>query len=86
MKHPAEVQWNFRKPPEPFPHKPGANGAFLAPKEMGKTTAVIAMLLGPYDGVFDQVHIFSAFVDVDSAWPPVKERATNVEGSSFHSD
>ena len=53
---------------------------------MGKTTTLISMLLGPYDGIFDQVHVFSPSVDIDSAWLPVKERAGSMEGSSFHSE
>ena len=44
------------------------------------------MLLGPYDNVFNQVHVFSPSVDIDSAWLPVKERAAGMEGSSFHSE
>ena len=44
------------------------------------------MLLGPYRGVFDQIHVFSPSVDVDSAWAPVKEFAQHLEGSSFHSE
>ena len=86
LKRPPEVAWNFRKPPEPFPQTPGANGAFLAPSGVGKTTTLIAMLLGPYDNVFDQVHVFSPSVDIDSAWLPVKECASRMEGSSFHSE
>jgi hypothetical protein len=51
---------------------------------MGKTTTLIAMLLGPYKGIFDQVHVFSPSVDIDSAWLPVKEMAGNLmEGSTF---
>jgi len=53
---------------------------------MGKTTTLIAMLLGPYRGIFDQVHVFSPSVDIDSAWVPVKEFAHHLEGSSFHSE
>ena len=85
LKRPAEVHWNFRKPPEPFPQTPGANGCFLAPSGMGKTTTLISMFLGPYAGVFDQIHVFSPSVDIDSAWLPVKEKAANMEGPSFHS-
>ena len=47
---------------------------------------MIAMLLGPYRGIFDSVHVFSPSVDIDSAWAPVKEFAGNLEGSSFHSE
>ena len=86
LKRPKEEHWNFRKPPEPFPQTPGANGCFLAPSGMGKTTTLISMLLGPYRGVFDQIHIFSPSVDIDSAWGPVKEFAGHLEGSSFHSE
>ena len=87
LKRPPEVHWNFRKPPEPFPQTPGANGCFLAPSGMGKTTTLISMLLGPYRDVYDQVHIFSPSVEIDSAWIPVKEFASNrLEGSSFHSE
>ena len=86
LKRPAEVHWNFKKPPEPYPQTPGCNGAFLAPSGAGKTTTLISMLLGPYNGIFDQVHVFSPSVDIDSAWLPVKERASSMEGSSFHSE
>ena len=86
LERPAEVQWNFRKPPEPFPQTPGANGCFLAPSGMGKTTTLISMFLGPYAGVFDQIHVFSPSVDIDSAWLPVKDKAADMEGSSFHSE
>ena len=44
------------------------------------------MLLGPYDSIFDQVHVFSPSVDIDSAWLSVKERARGTEGSTFHSE
>ena len=86
LKRPAEVHWNFRKPPEPFPQTPGANGCFLAPSGMGKTTTLISMLLGPYRGVFDQIHVFSPSVEIDSAWTPIKEISQHLESSSFHSD
>ena len=44
------------------------------------------MLLGPYRCVFDQLHVFSPSVDIDSAWQPVKEFANHLEGSTFHSE
>lgn len=44
------------------------------------------MLLGPYRGVFNQIHVFSPSVDIDSAWQPVKQFAANLDGSSFHSE
>ena len=86
LKRPAEIQWNFRKPPEPYPQTPGANGCFLAPSGMRNTTKLIATLWGPYDGSFDSVHVFSPSVDIDSAWLPVKKRASSMEGSSFHNE
>ena len=86
LKRPPEQSWNFKKPPEPFPQTPGANGCFLAPSGMGKTTTLIAMLLGPYRGVFNQIHVFSPSVDLDHAWVPVKQFAANLEGSTFHSE
>ena len=86
LQRPPEVSWNFRKPPEPFPQTPGANGCFLAPSEQGKTTTLISLLLGPYKGIFDQIHVFSPSVDIDSAWTPVRELASRLEGSSFHSE
>ncbi len=86
LHRPAEVHWNFRKPPEPFPQTPGANGCFLAPSGMGKTTTLISMLLGPYRGIFNEIHVFSPSVDIDSAWTPVKEFEQHLEGSSFHSE
>ena len=53
---------------------------------MGKTTTLIAMLLGPYSKVFDQIHVFSPSVEIDSAWQPVREHAKHLEGSTFHSE
>ena len=86
LKRPPEQTWNFKKPPEPFPQTPGANGCFLAPSGMGKTTTLIAMLLGPYRGIFHQIHVFSPSVDLDHAWVPVKQFAANLEGSTFNSE
>ncbi len=44
------------------------------------------MLLGPYAKIFDQVHVFSPSVEIDSAWNPVREFAKHLEASSFHSE
>ena len=44
------------------------------------------MILGPYRGIFNEIHVFSPSVDIDSAWAPVKEFAQHLEGSSFHSE
>jgi hypothetical protein len=84
LKRPPEVSWNFHKPPDPFPQTPGANGVFLAPSGQGKTTTLISMLLGPYRNTFDQIHVFSPSVEIDSAWNPVREFAKHLEGSSSH--
>ena len=86
LKRPPEIAWEFRQPPDPFPKCPGASGAFLGPSGTGKSTTLIALLLGPYAKVFDQIHIFSPSVEIDSAWLPVKEFAKGLEGSTFHED
>ena len=86
LKRPVEEQWDFKKPPHPFPQTPGANGCFLAPSGQGKTTTLISLLLGPYKEIFDQVHVFSPSVDIDSAWGPVKKYCEKLEGSTFHSE
>ena len=87
LKRPPEQKWNFRKPPAPFPQTPGANGCFLAPSGGGKTTTLIAMLLGPYRSVFNEIHVFSPSVHIDSAWVPVKEFASgHLENSSSFND
>ncbi len=59
LKRPEEKHWNWKTPKEPFPQTPGANGCFCAPSGQGKTTTLIAMLLGPYAKIFDELHIFS---------------------------
>ncbi len=77
----------FPEAPRALAQKLGANGVFLAPNGMWKTTTLIAMLLGPYKGIFDQVHVFSPSIDIDSAWLPVKELAGKLlEGSTFSSE
>ena len=69
LKRPPEKSWNWKKPSsEIVPQTPGANGCFLAPSGMGKTTTLIALLLGPYSKVYDEVHVYSPSVDIDSAW------------------
>ncbi len=87
LRRPPEIAWNLKKPQEPFPQKPGANGVFLTPSGTGKTSTLIAMLLGPYKGVFDQVHVFSPSVGIDSALLPVMEQAGHLmEGSTLNSE
>ena len=86
LKRPEEKTWNWKAPQEPSPQTPGANGCFLAPSGQGKTTTLIAMLLGPYAKIFDEIHIFSPSVEIDSAWDPVREFAKGLKASSFHSE
>ncbi len=84
LKRPAEIRWNHRSPPQPWPQCPGANTAFLGPSGTGKTTTIVAMIVQIYRGIFAQIHVFSPSIHIDSAWGPVKELAKNLEGSSFH--
>lgn len=87
LRRPEEKKWVWKKPTsDVFPQTPGANGCFLAPSGQGKTTTLIAMLLGPYKAVFDEVHVFSPSVDLDSAWDPVKEFAKGLKAASFHAE
>ena len=86
LKRPDELHWTWRKPPEPFPQTPGCNGCFLAPSSGGKSTTLISMILGPYSKVFDELHVFSPSVEVDSAWLPVREFARRLERSTFESE
>jgi hypothetical protein len=86
LKRPEEKKWNWNTPKEPFPQTPGASGCFLAPSGQGKTTTLISLLLGPYAKIFDQVHVFSPSVEIDSAWDPVREFAKGLKASSFHSE
>ncbi len=86
LKRPVEKQWNFKTPPAVFPQTPGANGCFLAPSGMGKTTQIVAMLCGPYKACFDEIHVFSPSVDIDSAWDPVRKFAKGLKAPSVHSE
>ena len=73
LKRPPEKVWKYDQPPDPFPQIPGANGLFLAPSGRGKSTSLIAMLLGPYAHKFARVYIWSPNVFVDSAWDAWKK-------------
>ncbi len=86
LKRPEEKTWNWKTPKEPFPQTPGANGCMCAPSGQGKSTTLIAMLLGPYAKIFDEVHVFSPSVEIDSAWDPVREFVKGLKASSFHSE
>ncbi len=83
LKRHEEETWNWKTPKAPFPQTPGANGCYLAPSGQGKITTLISMLLGPYAKVFDEVHIFSPSVDVDTAWDPVKKKCERPEGFEY---
>ncbi len=86
LKRPPEKKWNFKTPREPFPQTPGCNGVFLSPSGGGKTSNICALLLGPYRDMFDEVHVFSPSVDIDSAWDPVRHFAKGLKASSFHTE
>ena len=86
LKRPTEKKWNFKKVPEPFPQVPGANGCFLAPSGGGKTTTLISLLLGPYKHVFEEVHVWSPSVNIDSAWDPVKEFGKGLKRATFNDE
>ena len=58
----------------------------LAPLGQGKTTTLITMILGPYANIFDEIHVCSPSVDLDSAWDPIREFAKGLKASSFHSE
>ncbi len=86
LKRPTEVVWKFKQPThDVFPRCP-SSGCFLGPSGTGKSTTLISMILGPYRSVFEQIHIFSPSVHIDSAWLPVKDFAQHLEGSTFHSE
>jgi hypothetical protein len=74
LDRPPEKRWHFRQPVggEQFPSCP-SRGAFLSPSGGGKTTTIVALLLGPYRRTFDALYVFSPSVDLDSAWDPVRE-------------
>jgi len=87
LKRPREKEWNWQQPSKKvFPACPGASGCFLAPSGGGKTTTLVSLLLGPYARVYQEVHIFSPSVDVDSAWDVVREFAKGLKAASFHSE
>lgn len=86
LKRPPEITWKFKQPAgDVFPKLP-TSGCFLGPSGTGKSTTLIALLLGPYRHCFEAVHIFSPSVHIDSSWIVVKEFAAHLPGSTFHSD
>ena len=68
LKRPAEKKWIYAQPRVPYPPSP-SRGLFLAPSGQGKSTTLIAMLLGPYAKVFDKVYVFSPSVEIDCGIP-----------------
>ncbi len=67
LKRPEEKTWNWKTAKEPFPQTPGANGCFLAPSGQGKTTTLIALIVGRFSKILDEIHMFSPSVNIDSA-------------------
>jgi hypothetical protein len=87
LKRPVEKHWNWRAPPEPFPPTPGASGGFIAPSGGGKTTTMISLILGPYKGVFNELHIYSPSVHLDSAYDVLQGSfAKSLDDATFHED
>ncbi len=85
LKRPEEKHWNWRTPKEPYPKTPGC-GIFCAPSGQGKSSQICALIMGPYSKIFEQLHVFSPSVDVDSLWDPVREFAKGLKASSFNRD
>ena len=74
LTRPKEKHWEYTQPDgEQFPRMPGANGCFLAPSMRGKTTTMLALLMGPYRKVFSRVYWFSPNIHIDSAFDAWKE-------------
>jgi hypothetical protein len=88
LKREPEIKWNWKQPPAPFPQTPGANGCFLSPSGGGKSSTLISMLLGPYRGIFSEIHVFSPSVFIDSAFDSLVKYAKTLDTdeykSSFH--
>jgi hypothetical protein len=52
----------------------------------GKTHQLREIILHEYRGKFDYLYVFSASVDVDELWEPVKKYAQQLAGSGFHDE
>ncbi len=80
LKRPTEKKWTFKQPEGNYPQCP-TRGLFLGPSQSGKSTTWISLLVGPYSGVFDAVHVISPSAEVDSAYDVVREHVRKIEGS-----
>jgi hypothetical protein len=69
-------------------HKPDLplRGIILGSGASGKTHQLREIILREYRGRFDYLYVFSASVDVDDLWEPVKKYAKKLDGSGFHAD
>mgnify|MGYP002046274345 CR=1 FL=1 len=89
LQRPKEVQFEFPQPPAPYPPSQ-RSGALIGPSGVGKTTTAIAMLMGPYRGVYSRVYVFSPSCapGVDPAWDAwrkhVSALSTRSSGRSHH--
>ena len=85
LKREPEIKWNWKQPPAPFPQTPGANGCFLSPSGGGKSSTLISMLMGPYRGIFSEIHVFSHSVFIDSAFDGLVKYAKTLDTDDFKS-
>ena len=87
LKRPTEKKWTYKQPQpaDVFPPCP-SRGVFLAPSGQGKTTTIVALILGPYKACFDAVYIWSPSVAIDSAWDPVRDHVKGLKASGFYSE
>jgi len=79
LKRPTKVEFNFPQPPAPYPPSQ-RSGALIGPSGVGKTTTAIAMLMGPYRGVYSRVWVFSPSCakGVDPAWDAWRKHVKEV--------
>ena len=79
LQRPKEVQFEFPQPPAPYPpsHR---SGAFIGPSGVGKTSTALAMLMGPYRGIYSRVWVFSPSCapGVDPAWDAWRKHVREV--------
>ena len=51
--------------------------ALVGPSQSGKTTLITNMILNIYRGCFERIYIFSASINIDASWKPVKDYIEN---------